>query len=169
MFVDKIDSLRNYILGITKGFFEKHFMENSQNMSESFEEAFTKQLEQYELKDDSEVEGIRRLIVSFRPALSSVLQPCAEFDALMTMLQMTLQASWEGAHRRKKKPERKQRGLVMPGSDQSVNLSFFCAVCGKEIDVPDPKTSTGVPLTFWDKLDLSEKSKKPKISSEGDK
>ena len=136
MSVDKVESLRNYVSHIIREFFGKHFTENAETMSTSFEEAYNKQLELYVMRDDSEVEGIRRLIVSFRPALSSVLELCAEFDALMTMVQMTLKASWDGAHRRKKKPKPKKQGPIMPGSDQSVNLVFVCSVCGEEIDVP---------------------------------
>ena len=136
MSVDKVESLRNYVSHIIREFFGKHFTENAETMSTSFEEAYNKQLELYVMRVDSEVEGIRRLIVSFRPALSSVLELCAEFDALMTMVQMTLKASWDGAHRRKKKPKPKKQGPIMPGSDQSVNLVFVCSVCGEEIDVP---------------------------------
>ncbi|MGY5878733.1 MAG: ethanolamine ammonia-lyase reactivating factor EutA [Candidatus Thorarchaeota archaeon] len=136
MSVDKVESLRNYVSYITREFFGKHFIENAETMSASFEEAYNKQLELYDMRDDSEVEGIRRLIVSFRPALSSVLELSAEFDALMTMIQMTLKVSWDGAHRRKDKPALKKQGPIMPGSDQSVNLVFVCSVCGEEIDVP---------------------------------
>ncbi|MGY5873823.1 MAG: ethanolamine ammonia-lyase reactivating factor EutA, partial [Candidatus Thorarchaeota archaeon] len=136
MSVDKVESLRNYVSYVTREFFGKHFMENAETMSTSFEEAYNEQLEQYVMRDESEVEGIRRLIVSFRPALSSVLELSAEFDALMTMVQMTLKASWDGAHRRKDKSAQKKKGPIMPGSDQSVNLVFVCSVCGDEIDVP---------------------------------
>ena len=136
MSVDKVESLRNYVSYVTREFFGKHFMENAETMSTSFEEAYNEQLEQYVMRDESEVEGIRSLIVSFRPALSSVLELSAEFDALMTMVQMTLKASWDGAHRRKDKSAQKKKGPIMPGSDQSVNLVFVCSVCGDEIDVP---------------------------------
>ena len=136
MSVDKVETLRGYVIGMTKGFFERQFMEDAESMSASFEVAYNKQLELYEMRDDSEVEGIRRLIVSFRPALSSVLELSAEFDALMTIVQMTLKVSWDGAHRRKKKLETKKQGPIMPGSDQSVNLLFVCSVCGEELDIP---------------------------------
>ena len=136
MSVDKVESMRNYVSHIIREFFGKHFVENADTMSASFEAAYNKQLEQYVMRDNSEVEGLRRLIVSFRPALSSVMELSAEFDTLMTMVQMTLKASWDGAHRRKDKPAEKKKGPIMPGSDQSVNLVFVCSVCGEEIDVP---------------------------------
>ncbi|MHA2191350.1 MAG: ethanolamine ammonia-lyase reactivating factor EutA, partial [Candidatus Thorarchaeota archaeon] len=69
-------------------------------------------------------------------ALASVLQPCEEFDMLMTMVLWMFKATWEGAHRRRKKPSSRREGPVMPGSDQSISISFYCAVCEEEIDVP---------------------------------
>ncbi len=134
---DFVEDLRKYILTITRGFFEKHFIKNADSLSNSFEESLSQQLQHSPLRENTEIEELRRLIISIRPALSSVLQPCAEFDALMTMFQMTLKAQWEGAHRRKRRPDVKRPGPLMPGSDSSVHLSFYCSVCGKEIDVPD--------------------------------
>ncbi|MBN2228633.1 MAG: ethanolamine ammonia-lyase reactivating factor EutA [Candidatus Thorarchaeota archaeon] len=135
MTLDTVQNLRSYILTVTRGFFEKNFNENAESMSEFFKAAYSRQLEQYESEDSTEVDGIRRLIVSFRPALSSVLKPSLEFDTLMTMIQMTLKAPWEGAHRRNKKSELKRQGPIMPGGDHSVNVSFYCSICGVEIEV----------------------------------
>jgi ethanolamine utilization protein EutA len=55
---------------------------------------------------------------------------------LMTMVLWMFKATWEGAHRRRKKPSSRREGPVMPGSDQSISISFYCAVCEEEIDVP---------------------------------
>ena len=125
---------------MTTEFFAKHFQEKSEAMSDAFETAYNSFFEQYILRDESEVEKIRRIIVSYRPALSSVLEPCAEFDALMTMVLMTLKASWDGAHRREKMKKqrkgKKRQGPIMPGSDQNVNIVFYCTVCDEEIEIP---------------------------------
>ena len=137
MIEDNVKNIESHVIGIVRGFFEKHFSEDAEEMSNSFEVAYNTHLEQYKLKDDSEVDGLRRLIISFRPALSSVLDQGEEFDNLLTLMLFMLKASWEGAHRRKKKPPAKKKsGPIMPGSDQSVSLSFFCSVCEEEVDVP---------------------------------
>ncbi|MHA1635276.1 MAG: ethanolamine ammonia-lyase reactivating factor EutA [Candidatus Thorarchaeota archaeon] len=133
---DRVENLRNYVLHVVSEFFGNHFPENADTMRNSFYKVYLKQELQYVMKDDSEIEGIRRIIVSFRPALSSVLELCAEFDALMTMVQMILKPQWDGAHRRQDEPVQEKRGPIMPGSDPSVNLVFICSVCGEEIDVP---------------------------------
>ncbi|MFW9787778.1 MAG: ethanolamine ammonia-lyase reactivating factor EutA [Candidatus Thorarchaeota archaeon] len=140
MSVDTVASLRKYVSHVTSEFFAKHFPDKAEKMTDSFENAYNSFFEHYVLREDSEVEKLRRIIVSYRPALSSVLEPCAEFDALMTMMLMTLKASWDGAHRRKKMKKQgkasERKGPILPGSDQSVNIDFICSVCDEEVKVP---------------------------------
>ncbi|MHA2025752.1 MAG: ethanolamine ammonia-lyase reactivating factor EutA [Candidatus Thorarchaeota archaeon] len=136
---DRVESIRNYVYHIVSEFFGNHFPENADSMITSFAEAYYKQLEQYVMREESEVEGLRRLIVSFRPALSSVLDLCTEFDALMSMVQMTFKPTWDGAQRRKNMKKEdfysKKSRLILPGSDPSANLVFLCSVCGEDIEV----------------------------------
>ncbi len=136
MTIDSVSSMKQNIIGVVKGFFEKNFSEDAASLGDSFERNYEGLLQQQEEEDTSEVTGIRQLIVQFKPALASVLQPCEEFDQLLTMVMWMFKAVWEGAHRRKRKPSPKREGPVMPGSDQSVNLTFFCAVCEEEVDIP---------------------------------
>ncbi len=137
MSVDTSSSIRKYVSYITSEFFTKQFPDDAEILSNSFEEAYNSLLDQYIMREESEIERLRRIIVSYRPALSSVLEPCAEFDALMSMVQMTLKVSWEGAHRRKSQPVKKESGPILPGSDPSVNLTFICSICEMEITVPN--------------------------------
>ncbi|MHA1958629.1 MAG: ethanolamine ammonia-lyase reactivating factor EutA [Candidatus Thorarchaeota archaeon] len=139
MIEDNVGNMKYHVIGVVRGFFEKHFNQTADEMSKSFEERYTAFVKERERDDVSEVEGMRNLIVSFKPALSSVLEPCEEFDMLMTMILFMLKASWEGAHRRKAKPTTPKKGPVMPGSDQSVNIEFFCAVCEQVIDISHEK------------------------------
>jgi ethanolamine utilization protein EutA len=139
MIEDSVNNTKHHIIGVVKGFFEKHFPETAEEFSKAFEAKFRVIVEENERDDASEVEGLRNLIISIRPALSSILEPCEEYDMLMTMLQFMLKAPWEGAHRRKSKPSAPKKGPVMPGSDQSINLEFYCAICERVIDVPPEK------------------------------
>ena len=135
MIEDSVRNMKQHIIGVVKGFFDKHFFETAEELSKSFEENYRALVEKNEREDASEVEGLRNLIVSFKPALTSVLEPCEEFDVLMTMVQLMLKASWEGAHRRRLKPPAPKKGPVTPGSDQSINIEFYCVVCERIIDV----------------------------------
>jgi ethanolamine utilization protein EutA len=58
---------------------------------------------------------------------------------LLTMILWMFKAPWEGAHRRKSKPPPTKKGPIMPGSDQTVNITFYCSVCEEEIKVPYDK------------------------------
>ncbi|MFW9803036.1 MAG: ethanolamine ammonia-lyase reactivating factor EutA [Candidatus Thorarchaeota archaeon] len=138
MIEDAVGNMQSHVISITRGFFEEHFPDDAEAMSKAFAEKYESLVEQQEREDATEVEGMRNLIVSFRPALSYVLQQCEEFDMLLTMMLYSFKASWEGAHRRRSKPPPK-KGPVMPGSDQSVNLEFYCTVCEQVIDVPYEK------------------------------
>jgi ethanolamine utilization protein EutA len=139
MVEDSVTDMKSEVISTVNDFFEKHFTEQAEKMSSSFERNYDELLNQGGLSDLSEVERIRRLIVSFKPALTSVLEPCEEYDKLLTMLLYIFKARWEGANRRKKRSPAKRQGPVMPGSDRTFNIVFTCAVCGQEIEVPYEK------------------------------
>jgi hypothetical protein len=132
--IENVETMRYHTPGIVRGFFEKHFPEKADDMAKSFKEKFESLLvNEY----SSEVEGLQNIIVSIKQAVESVLEPCEEYDKLMTMMLFTLKASWEGAHRRKTTGSLDlKKGPVMPGSDQSVQITFHCAECGEEVDIP---------------------------------
>jgi ethanolamine utilization protein EutA len=136
MIEDNVENMRYRVIGIVKGFFETHFAEDAERLTDSFEDKYMELLEEDELRNLNEVEGLRKLVTSFKPALSSVLQPCKELDMLLTMMLFTFKASWEGANRREKKPTKMKKGPIIPGSDQSVIVTFHCGVCNEEVDVP---------------------------------
>ncbi|MFW9967593.1 MAG: ethanolamine ammonia-lyase reactivating factor EutA [Candidatus Thorarchaeota archaeon] len=139
MIEDSVGAMKSHVYGIVRGFFEKHFPADAEDLSKAFGEKYTALVKQQEREDATEEEGMRNLIVSFKPVLASVLQPCEEFDMLMTMMLWTFKASWEGAHRRKSKPSVTRKGPVMPGSDPSMDIEFYCTVCDQVIDVPYEK------------------------------
>jgi hypothetical protein len=136
MIDEKIEALKYRIIDIVKGFFEEHYYGNAVNMTESFKDRYITLVEKNQTEVASEIEGMQNLIMSFKPALSSVLEPCEEFDMLMTMMLYSLKAPWEGAHRRKKKPPPKHIGPILPGSDPTINITFICSRCDEEVDVP---------------------------------
>ncbi len=134
MTIDNVETMKRHVPGIVRGFFEKHFPEKADEMVKAFNEKFESQLLQ---EYSSEVEGLQNIIVSIKPAISSVLEPCEEYDTLMTMMLFSLKASWEGAHRRATTGGLDtKKGPVLPGSDYSVQITFHCAECGEEIEIP---------------------------------
>jgi len=171
---DRVKNMKLNIVRTVKGFFEKHFPDTSEELSRDFEERYIALVEENEHEVASEVEAMRNLIICFKPSLSLVLEPCEEFDMLMTMIQFMLKAPWKGAHRRKMKPASTKKGPVMPGSDQSINIDFFCSVCEQVVDVPYEKkmellnsedevelpTHCDLPVT----IRISKKQEKPKAS-----
>ena len=137
MNMDSVKNMKQSVIGVTKEFFRKNFNEDAFELGESFERTYLDLVQQHEEKDATEVTGIRQLIVQFKPALASVLEPCEEFDELMTMVMWMFKAVWDGANRRKKKPVPRKDGPTMPGSDSSINLTFFCSECEQDFEIPD--------------------------------
>ncbi|MBD3405284.1 MAG: hypothetical protein GF411_03995 [Candidatus Lokiarchaeota archaeon] len=130
MKIEKVENMRYYVQETVTRFIDKHFPERSEEMNADFEEKFSELQQSYE----SEVEGLQKLMKSINPAVSSVLGMCEEYDILMAMIVSLFKATWEGAQRRKKKPPPRPK-LVLPGSDQSIDLSFHCSACRQEIEV----------------------------------
>jgi ethanolamine utilization protein EutA len=178
MIEENVENMKQNVISIVKGFFEKYFEDDSERLTNSFVEKYLETLKEDELRNLSEVEGLRKLITSFKPALSSVLDPCEEYDMLLTMMLSMFKVSWEGAHRRKKNPTSKKKGPVMPGSDQSIIISFHCDVCHEDIDISYEKkmqilNSEGeVPLPVHCgqevKLRISKKGKEPIVEDTED-
>ena len=137
MNIDSVKNMRQSVIGVTKEFFRKNFNEDAAELGEVFERTYLDLIQQHEEKDATEVAGIRQLIVQFKPALASVLEPCEEFDELLTMVMWMFKAVWDGANRRKKKPVPRKEGPTMPGSDQSINLTFFCTECEQDFEIPE--------------------------------
>jgi ethanolamine utilization protein EutA len=136
---EKAENMKHSVISVVKRFFEEHFHDEGQDMSKSFEDKYNTLLQELRQEDFTEVEGLRLLITSFKPTLSSIMRPCEEYDMLLTMVLYMFKAPWEGAHRRKSKPPPTKEGPIMPGSDQSVSITFYCDVCKEEIDLPYEK------------------------------
>jgi len=137
MNIDSVQNMRQSVIGVAKEFFLKNFREDASELGDSFEQTYLELVGQHNEKDDTEVAGIRELIVQFKPALASVLEPCEEFDELMTMVMYMFKAVWDGANRRKKKPVPRKDGPTIPGSDPSINLTFFCTECEQDFEIPE--------------------------------
>lgn len=135
MTVENVENLKNQVQTFVKEFFEKHFPENADEMAKAFQEKFVS----YLVKEyNSEVEGLQNIIFSIKPAISFVLKPCEEYDMLMTLMLHILKESWEEAHSGKStRRVDLKKGPIMPGSDQSTQITFHCAECGEEISIPD--------------------------------
>jgi ethanolamine utilization protein EutA len=131
-----VPNLKQSVIIAVSEFFRDRFGWEGETLAASFEQAYEERLQPHMKTDTPEVAGIRQLIVQFRPALSSVLQPCEEFDQLLTLIMWMFKVPWEGAHRRSQRPSPRRDGPILPGSDQSLDISFICAVCGEEVDVP---------------------------------
>lgn len=133
-----IESLKFGISGIVSKFFEKSTSKESAALKDSFISNYYSILEQYEEEDTNDYLKLRRLITEFKPALSSVLQPGEEFDGLCESVIPLFNVMLDSAKRQimGESSRSKTKGPVMPGSDQSTDIRYYCTVCKQKFDIP---------------------------------
>lgn len=130
------DNLKLNVIGFVKEFFENYYQKDATGLDESFARHYDTLLQQHEHEDTTEISRIRRLITEFKPALAVALPPGEDFDKLLTMIIYTFKAVWDGAHRRKKKPPPKD-GPIIPGSDHSIEILYYCPICKQQFAIPE--------------------------------
>lgn len=135
-----VESVKSATIWIVNVFFKKYHTEDEPEMMDSFSQKYDSLLQQYEQEDITDLSRLYRLISEFKPALASVIQPGIEFDgmcgAMIDMFDITL----AGVKRRmENKIRRPKEGPVLPGSDKSINIKYFCTVCEQSFEIPDDR------------------------------
>ncbi|MBY9001032.1 MAG: ethanolamine ammonia-lyase reactivating factor EutA [Candidatus Heimdallarchaeota archaeon] len=127
------------IVGSVNAFFDKYYNEDSEKMMDTFAQHYDKLLQQHEKEDITGLSRLNRLISEFKPALSSVLQPGEEFNGLCEAVSQIFNVILEGVKLQMENKIRRpnEEGPVMPGSDPSVKISYFCTVCEHHFEIPE--------------------------------
>ncbi len=133
-----IESIKSGISGIVSKFFEKSTNKDTAQLKDSFISKYDSILEKYKEEDTNDYLKLRRLITEFKPALSSVLQPGEEFDGLCELVIPFFNVMLDSAKQQitEESSRSKTKGPVMPGSDQSTDIRYYCTVCKQKFDIP---------------------------------
>lgn len=110
----------------------------SAEMGEDFADNYDRLLLHEE--DEPDIVYLLRLKVKVDPALESILEPGVEFETISQMAKSVIDSTLEAAKSRigvKKKPQ----GPVMPGSDPSFDIKYFCTVCKEYLEIPSKEKS----------------------------
>ncbi|MFX1282583.1 MAG: ethanolamine ammonia-lyase reactivating factor EutA [Promethearchaeota archaeon] len=132
-----IESLKFGVSGIVSKFFEKSSSRESTALIGSFISNYYSALEKYEEEDTNDFLKLRRLITEFKPALSSVLQPGEEFDGLCESVIPLFNVMLDSAKQQimGESSQSKTKGPMIPGSDQSTDIRYYCTVCKQKFDI----------------------------------
>lgn len=128
-----------YIVGIVHAFLDKYNKENAEELKEIFENKYDELIKQHEEEDNTELLQFYRLISEFRPALELIIEAGQIFDNICDrvaeMFDITLAGIQRKADNKIRRPS--EDGPVMPGSDQTTTIKFFCTVCKEFLDIPE--------------------------------
>ncbi|UCE14494.1 MAG: ethanolamine ammonia-lyase reactivating factor EutA [Candidatus Heimdallarchaeota archaeon] len=130
-----IESVKFGISGIVSKFFES---KESAALKDSFISNYYSAIEQHEEEDTNDYLKLRRMITEFKPALSSVLQLGEEFDGLCESVIPLFNVMLDSAKQQilGESSRSKTMGPVIPGSDQSTDIRYYCTVCKQKFDIP---------------------------------
>ena len=127
------------IIGIVHTFLDKYNKEEAEELKDKFEKKYEKLLKQHKEEDKTELQQYYRLISEFRPALETIIEPGQIFenlcDRMAEMFDITLAGIQRQANNEIRRPT--ENGPIMPGSDKTTTIKFFCTVCGEFLDIPE--------------------------------
>ncbi len=133
-----IASQKWYIIGIVHTFLDKYNKENAEELKDIFENKYNELSKQHEEEDNTELLQFYRLISEFRPALEAIIEPGQIFDNLCHRMAEMFDITLAGIQRKVDNKIRRpsEDGPLMPGSDKSTTIKFFCTVCKEFLDIP---------------------------------
>jgi len=136
-----VENVKWATVGMVNAFFEKFHTEDAPDMRDSFSQKYYSLLQQHEQKNATDLSRLYHLITEFKPALASVIQPGVEFndmcDVMVDMFDITLAGVKRQMENKIRRP--KEDGPVLPGSDKSINIKYFCTVCEQCFEIPEDK------------------------------
>ena len=127
------------IVGIVHAFLDRYNKENAGELKEKFEKKFDSLVKQHEKEDKTELSQFYRLISEFRSALESIMEPNQIYenvcDRMAEMFSITLAGIQRQIDNKIHRPS--EDGPVLPGSDKTTTIKFFCTVCEEFLDISE--------------------------------
>ena len=136
-----LESQKNGMSFFIQYILDKYQYQGTEELVKNFMIEFEKLLKAYEEEDTTELAQFYRVIMMVKPALNTVLKPGKEYDdicdALMGNFNLVLDRIREQVNDQNFK--KKNRGPILPGSNKSFELRFFCSVCKQSLEIPPAK------------------------------
>ncbi|MFX1262200.1 MAG: ethanolamine ammonia-lyase reactivating factor EutA [Promethearchaeota archaeon] len=127
--------LRWKIIETVSDFLKEHFDVEAKELEEKFTQQYESLIQQNEPRETTDIAGLHLLIKQFRAALSTILEPGANFDRLMGLVSPILNSALSSAEHHKlketlkaqeaAKPRPAPKGILVPKYDSSENLELL--------------------------------------------
>ncbi|MBN1801482.1 MAG: ethanolamine ammonia-lyase reactivating factor EutA [Candidatus Lokiarchaeota archaeon] len=136
-----IDSQKNALIYYVREVLGKENPNEIDSLEKKFTEKYNTLLEQNIHEDMVDLEKFYQLIRFFKPALSEILKPGKSFDMAcdlalqsfnvpLNRIRQQINADYQTTSQRTK------TGPILPGTNKSLTISFVCASCKEEIEIP---------------------------------
>jgi len=127
----------------TLGFFiklvlEKNAYQDSEELVDKFMQEHEKLIKEHEKEDITELSLFYRHIMMVKPALNTILDPGKEYDEICDALVNNFNVTLDRIRRQVNDNNAKKKisGPVLPGSNKSFELRYFCTVCNENFEIP---------------------------------
>ncbi len=133
-----MESQKNSLEFYVKFVLEKKGHQDSEELGNKFIQEHEKLLKTHEKEDTTELSRYYRLIMMVKPALNIILKPGKEYDELCDTLVPTFNVTLDRIRRQvnDKNAKKKRSGPILPGSNKSLELRYFCTVCSESFEIP---------------------------------
>lgn len=133
-----IDSQMTAVVYYIKRILAVNANPNAESLGDEFLHQYKKLLQEHENEDIYDLLRYYRLIMEFKPALSTILKPGKEFDmccdAVIPSFNVPLDRIRNQVKENKLPP--KKKGPVIPGSNKSMDLIYHCTACNQNFKIP---------------------------------
>lgn len=135
-----VDSQKMAILFTLERVLNVNHPDDYEELREKFSNNYDALLQAHAEEDTTDLARFYRLIMSFKPALSSILKPGQEFDEICNYAIQAFNVVLNRVRGQVKENRlAKKKGPIIPGSDASIDLRYFCAVCQQDFEIPPEK------------------------------
>ena len=121
-----------------KHILEQNTVSTSTEMVNKFMEELNVQIKQHEKEDMTDLARFYRLIMSVRPALDTILKPGNLYDSILDVMITNFNVILDRLRRTINDPKemRKNKGPILPGSNKTFELRYFCTNCNQSFPIP---------------------------------
>ena len=133
-----IESQKNTMEFYLQQIMENNAIENSTELVKQFMQKHKEFLKQHENEDKTDISRFYRHIMMFKPALNSILKPGKEYDELCDAIVYNFNIVIDRVRKQvnDKNTKKKIKGPILPGSNKSFELRYFCSVCNEDFEIP---------------------------------
>ena len=134
----KMESQKSTLEFYLKYILEKNGHQDSEELVKKFIKEHERLLNEHEKEDITELSRFYRHIMMFKPALNTILKPGKEYDELCDAMVFNFNVVIDRVRKQvnDKNAKKKIKGPILPGSNKSFELRYFCSVCNEDFEIP---------------------------------